>query len=156
VRSGGDPEEARPWRDPDHGQEINDARRSFLDLVVGVLFDVPFETVGLLLQPPARVLEGVIDRESQVGMPLIGRRVPIGIDLPAIGQSEMNVHLEETAGAMMPARRLHHDAARSDAAETLFERFDLLLDFGTDIRRGGHTLEFDLNWRLHDGSGRLP
>ena len=78
----------------------------------------------------------------------------VGIHLPAIRQREMYVHLEQAAGAMMTARRLHHHAACGGAAETLFERFDMLLDLGTNVRRGGHPLELDLNWRLHEGSAR--
>jgi hypothetical protein len=53
------------------------------------MLDLTLHAANLILKLPTSVFEGVVDRECQIGMPLVRRRSPRDIDLSAIGKDEM-------------------------------------------------------------------
>ena len=56
------------------------------DRLALVVFDLPLQAPGLVLQPPARPLEGIVDGEQQVGVPFVGGCGAPDIDLAALRQ----------------------------------------------------------------------
>ena len=61
----------------------------------------------LILQLPARALEGIVERVVDVRITLVVLRRAADIDLAALGQGEVNRHLVEPTGAVMATWRLH-------------------------------------------------
>jgi hypothetical protein len=47
------------------------------------------------------------------------------------------------------ARTSHHDPARGNPAEAVFQLSHMLIDRGPQFRGGLNILEFDLSWGLH-------
>ena len=86
----------------------------------------------LILQLPARALEGIVERVVDVHITLVVLRRAADIDLAAFRQGEVNRDLVEPTGAVMATRRLHDHAAGGDPAGTLLQLRDVFADFGAD------------------------
>jgi hypothetical protein len=82
-------------------------------------------------------------------MPLILRRSPFDVHLPAVRQKEMNVDLVKPASAVTLAGAFQHHPARSYAAPALLELRHVLRDGIFDLRSSGHALKFDFRLGLH-------
>ena len=91
-----------------------------------MMLHLALQLANLILQLPARPLEGIVDGEVQIGMALIGLRGAVDIDLAAVRKGQADVDLIEPAGSVMTAGRLQHDAARRHATETLLELSNML------------------------------
>ena len=99
----------------------------------------------LILQLPARALEGIVD----VRITLVVLRRAADIDLAAFRQGEVNCDLVEPTGAVMATRRLHDHAAGGDPAGTFLELRDVFVDFGADVRPRINALKVDLQRRFN-------
>lgn len=86
-----------------------------------MVLHLSLQLANLILQLPARPLERVVDGERQVGMPLVGLRGAVDIDLPAVRKRQTDVDLVESTRLVMtplvlsarPGKRSHdHNAAR--------------------------------------------
>ena len=66
-----------------------------------VTFHLTLGAAHLILKLSARVLEGIVDGECQIGMPLVGRRRPFNVHLAAVRQRKADMNLVEAAGAVM-------------------------------------------------------
>jgi hypothetical protein len=115
-----------------------------------VLLDVPLHAVDLILQLPSRSLKCVIDREIQIGVPFVFLRGVVDIDFATAGKRQTDIHLLETAAAMMAAGCFQCHTAGGHATVTLFEFTHMLCDSGTNILPRIHALEIDLDRCLHD------
>ena len=71
----------------------------------------------LVLQLSPRALEGVIDCEGQIGMPLIILRGVANIDFTALRQREPDADLVQATLMVMVTWCLEHYSAGGDAAE---------------------------------------
>jgi hypothetical protein len=103
----------------------------------------------LILKLPPRVLERIVDRESQVGVPPVRWRRAFNIHFAALRQRETNMDLIQRATAVTMAGRIHDDPARRHATAALLEFSHMLLDSVPDCRGFGHAVKFDLGPRLH-------
>src|SRR6185437_13590324 len=114
-----------------------------------MMFHLPLHAAHIVLQLPARMLEGVADGEGQISLPVVGVRRAAGNHLVAVRQRQVDIDLV-IADAVMAARRLQHDARGGDAAEALLELIDVPGNDAADARIGVHALKIDLDRRLHD------
>ena len=103
----------------------------------------------MILQLPARPLEGIVDGESQIGMPLVGLRGAVDIDFPAVRKRQADIDLIKSACPVMTAGCFQHHPASRHATKTLFEVGHMLGNGSLDFRTGGHALKFDFSRRLH-------
>src|SRR6516164_6247287 len=122
------------------------------DRLTLVMLHLALHSTHMVLQLSSRVLEGIIDGELQIGMALVRRRRTRDIDFATVRKRQMNVHLIETAGAVVPTRRLQHDPAGCYSTATFFQRSDMPLDRSPDIRSRPHALKIDFNRCLHGSS----
>jgi len=118
------------------------------DRLTFVLFHLPLQAADLILQPPSRMLEGIIDGKRKIGVALVRRRGAPDVDFATIRQRKMNIDLIEAAGPVMTAGPLHHDPASRDAAVAPLQLGHVLLDRIADVRSSLHPLEIDLNGRF--------
>src|SRR5271155_4632102 len=108
-----------------------------------VLLHRALKPANVILQPAPRTLEGVVDGERQIGMPLVRRRGAADIDLAAVRQREANVHLVKSAVLMVSARRAQCDPAARHPAISLLELGDMLCNGILDLRRTRQALKID-------------
>jgi hypothetical protein len=113
-------------------------------------------TADLILQLPARPLEGVVDGECQIGMPLVGLRGTVDIDFAAVGKRQTNVNLVETAGVVMAAGSFQRHPASGGAAILPFQLAHMRGDNGAGLRICIHALEIDLDRCLHGVTSIKP
>ena len=66
-----------------------------------VMFHLTLGAAHLILKLSARVLEGIVDGECQIGMPLVGRRSLFNVHLAAVRQRKADMNLVKAAGAVM-------------------------------------------------------
>ena len=71
-----------------------------------MVFYLPLQLADLVLQLPARAFEGVIDREGQIGIPLIILRGVADIDFAAVRKCEPDADLVQAALVVTVAWRL--------------------------------------------------
>ena len=102
----------------------------------------------MVLQPPPRAPERIVDGERQVRIALIRLRRTGDIDFTPVGKREPDVDLVEP-GPMVSARTFDHDAAGGYAAVALFQLADMRLDRLVDRLSPVHALEIDFDGRFH-------
>jgi hypothetical protein len=114
-----------------------------------MMFHLALRAADLILQLPAGVFEGVVEGECEIRMPLIRRRSPFHIHLPAVRQRETDVDLVKPAGAVMLTGAFQHHPACSYTAPALLELRHVLRDGIFDYRSSGDALKFEFRRRLH-------
>ena len=107
------------------------------------------QLADLVLQLSARSLEGVVDRECQVGVPLVHLRGPSDIDLAPVGKLEPDMDLIETAGLMVAAGPFQDHPTGRHATEAALKLFHVLDDTVAKRRARAHALEVDFNRGFH-------
>jgi len=114
-----------------------------------VLLHPASTTAHVVLEPPYRLLEGVVD--GQVHVLVLGMLGGISRDhdlLARYRQADANV--VKVPLAMAPVRRFDHDLAGLDLVEVLLELVSSILD-GLGQRIGGlETSKGYLYWMFHD------
>src|SRR5690606_32084542 len=108
-----------------------------------------FRAALLVLKLSPGALEGIVDGEDGIAEPLVDGRRPLHIDAPSVGKLQVNADLILPTGAMVPARRLHHDAAPGDPSEAAFQQPQLLVDPGANSGHRFAASEIDLDRNLH-------
>src|SRR5262249_56918640 len=98
--------------------------------------DMALHAPCMVLQPPPRALERVIQGHDRVGETIAGFFGSFGapdIDFSALGQRKANRDLAGTSGAMSLAWRLDDDATRGDAAKPPLQHGNVLHHTGAQL-----------------------
>src|SRR5262249_60796156 len=107
------------------------------------------QPADLILQLPPRPLEGIVESEMSVRMPLVQARRTPDTDLLSVRERQADVDLVEAAVAMVFARRLHHHPAGGYAPEAILEPGNVLGNNRAQGLARLHSLEVDLDGALH-------
>ena len=112
--------------------------------------NVTLQTADLVLQPAARPLESIVERELNVGMALVEAWSASNIDLFSTRKRQPDIDLVEASVEVAPARCLEHDPAGGYAREAILKRCNPRDNGSAQCFAGLHALKVDLNPALHD------
>jgi hypothetical protein len=114
-----------------------------------VMLDLILRTANLILKLAPSVLKGVVNRECQVGMPLVGGRGPCHIDFSAVGNGETYMDFVLATLAVPLTGSFHNDTACGYAAPAPFKFGQVRIDSVFNLRCCRQSFKHDLRWRLH-------
>jgi hypothetical protein len=92
------------------------------------MLDLILRTANLILKLAPSVLKGVVNRECQVGMPLVGGRGPCHIDFSAVGNGETYMDFVLATLAVPLTGSFHNDTACGYAAPAPFKFGQVRID----------------------------
>jgi len=118
-----------------------------------MLLRLAVKSAHVILQPTARGVKSVPNRNVQVLVSVVQPRVSIRDDRAA-SDRQIDPHMINSAMPVVPVARLQHHAAGADAIRELFELIDATLHLRLCCRRWFHAAKGDLY--VHHDSRLLP
>ena len=113
-----------------------------------VRLDLAVQFAPVVLQPAARRLEGIADRNIDILVGVLVFRMPVHDQLLA-GHAQLDAHVEQLALAVPTLGRFDYDPAAGQMVEVLLQLFGLLAHPRLDRLGAVHVAETDLQWNVH-------
>lgn len=114
-------------------------------------FDVAARDPGVIFEPPARGVEGVVNCDHDVLVRLMFRWIATDHDL-MLRHSQIDCHMIDVTLSMAPRARFDDNPAGDNTIEKMLELGETLTDTSFDRWRRCHLAKRDLNRHLHVGS----
>ena len=120
-----------------------------------MMFDLSLQAPGMILEPPTRPFESIVDGEQHIGVSLVGLCRAPDIDFTTVRERQTNVDLIEAACVVSATWTLHDDPARRHTLIALLKLIHMSRDQFPDHGSANHILKFNLHRCFHEFTRRL-